>query len=141
MALKLFVNSESMGEQLENKLTMYKRVSTSVAKHPGRGAVREPLDSFDVVGPDGCHRCLVHPPSWESVLTFLRRNPVRRLPAPVLAFVLRRVFLALDFLHTGCEIIHTGACKRDLTEQSYPFSVTHSRRSVLKCCGSRYQSR
>lgn len=100
-----------MGEQLENELSMYKRISRSWAKHPGRGAVRELLDSFDVIGPDGYHRCLVHPPLWESVLTFLHRNPVRRLPAPVLAFVLRRLFLALDFLHTECEIIHTGAYK------------------------------
>ncbi|KAM5344911.1 hypothetical protein ACJ41O_010773 [Fusarium nematophilum] len=86
---------------------MYKRISASSAKHPGRGAVRELLDSFDVAGPDGSHRCLVHPPLWENVLTFLHRNPVRRLPAPVLAFVLRRLFLALDFLHTECQIIHT----------------------------------
>lgn len=109
MALKLFVNSESMGGQLEHELMMYKRISSSVAKHPGRGAVRELLDYFDVDGPDGSHRCLVHPPLWESVLTFLQRNPVGRLPAPVLAFVLRRLFLALDFLHTECKIIHTGA--------------------------------
>lgn len=107
MALKLFVNSGSVGEQLDHELTMYKRISRSLTKHPGRSAVRGLLDSFYVTGPDGCHGCLVHPPLWESVLTFLHRNPVRRLPVPVLAFVLRRLFLALDFLHTECQIIHT----------------------------------
>ncbi|RSL51812.1 hypothetical protein CEP54_011231 [Fusarium duplospermum] len=107
VALKLFVNSESMGKQLDHELTMYKHISKSSSKHLGRGAVRELLDSFDVTGPDGSHRCLVHPPLWESVLTFLHRNPVRRLPAPVLAFVLHRLFLALDFLHTECQVIHT----------------------------------
>jgi serine/threonine-protein kinase SRPK3 len=50
----------------------------------------------------------VHPPLWESVLTFLHRNPVRRLPKPVLAFVLQRLFVALDYLHTECQIIHAG---------------------------------
>lgn len=110
MALKLFVNSESMSEQLDREFTMYKHISRSSAKHPGRGAVRELLDSFDVTGPDGCHPCLVHLPLWETILAFLHRNPVRRLPSPVLAFVLRRLFLALDFLHTECQIIHTGAC-------------------------------
>lgn len=98
-----------MGKQLDHELAIYKRISTSATNHPGRGAVRELLDSFDVNGPDGQHRCLVHPPLWESVLTFLHRNPVRRLPAPVLAFVLHRLFLALDFLHKECQIIHTGA--------------------------------
>ncbi|KAM0425547.1 hypothetical protein ACHAPT_009339 [Fusarium lateritium] len=107
VALKLFVHSKSMGEQLDHELTMYKRISASLAKHPGRSAVRELLDCFDLTGPDGSHRCLVHAPLWESVLTFLHRNPVRRLPVPVLAFVLRRLFLALDFLRTECQIIHT----------------------------------
>ncbi|KAF4446701.1 putative dis1-suppressing protein kinase dsk1 [Fusarium austroafricanum] len=107
VALKLFIHSKSMGQQLDNELAMYKRISASSTKHPGRGAVRELLDSFDVTGPDGSHRCLVHPPLWESVLTFLYRNPVRKLPAPVLAFVLRRLFLALDYLHTECKVIHT----------------------------------
>ncbi|KAH8904753.1 serine threonine protein kinase, CMGC group [Coniochaeta sp. PMI_546] len=107
VALKLFVNSRYMGGQLERELTMHKRISGSVTNHPGRNAIRELLDSFDIPGTDGSHRCLVHPPLWESVLTFLHRNPVRRLPAPVLAFVLRRLFLALDFLHAECRIIHT----------------------------------
>ncbi|KAK8112337.1 kinase-like protein [Apiospora kogelbergensis] len=107
VALKLFVNSESMGKQLEHELSMYRRISTSAAKHPGREAVRNLLDSFNVSGPDGFHRCLVHPPLWESTQTFLHRNPVRRLPSPVLAFILRRLFLALEFLHVECQMIHT----------------------------------
>ncbi|KAF5604824.1 CMGC SRPK kinase [Fusarium pseudocircinatum] len=86
---------------------MYKRISASSPNHPGRSAVRELLDSFDVAGPDGSHRCLVHPPLWESMWTFLSRNPVRRLPPVVLAVTLRRLFLALDYLHTECKVIHT----------------------------------
>ncbi|KAH9885146.1 serine threonine protein kinase, CMGC group [Xylariomycetidae sp. FL2044] len=107
VALKLFVNSASMGKQLEHELSIYRRISASVAKHPGRDAVRNLLDSFDISGPHGSHRCLVHPPLWESTLTFLHRNPIRRLPSPVLRVILRRLFLALDFLHAECRIIHT----------------------------------
>ncbi|KAF4967479.1 hypothetical protein FSARC_4974 [Fusarium sarcochroum] len=107
VALKLFMHSKSMGEQLEHELAMYKRISASSTTHSGRDAVRDLLESFDVTGPDGSHRCLVHPPLWGSALAFLRLNPVERLPVPVLAFILRRLFLALDFLHTECQIIHT----------------------------------
>ncbi|EXM21028.1 Protein kinase domain [Fusarium oxysporum f. sp. vasinfectum] len=103
VALKLFINSQSMGQQLDNELEMYNRISASSTKHPGRSAVRELLDSFDVTGPDGSHRCLVHPPLWESIWTFLNRNPVGRLPPVVLAVTLRRLFLALDYLHTECK--------------------------------------
>ncbi|KAK0610781.1 kinase-like domain-containing protein [Immersiella caudata] len=107
VALKLFIHSQSLGTQVDHELSMYNQISTAPKRHPGRSSVRELLDSFEVTGPDGSHRCLVHPPLWESVLTFLHRNPVRRLPATVLAVVLRRLFLALDFLHTECKIIHT----------------------------------
>ncbi|KAI1125820.1 serine threonine protein kinase, CMGC group [Nemania abortiva] len=108
VAIKLFINEAAMGEQLDNELNMYKRIKEKgSANHPGRRAVRELLDSFDIAGPDGQHRCLVHPPLWESMLTFLHRNPVMRLPVPVLAVLLHRLFLALDFLHRECMIIHT----------------------------------
>lgn len=105
---------------------MYKRISTASTKHPGHRSVRELLDSFEVTGPDGCHRCLVHPPLWESVLTFLHRNPVRRLPAPVLAVVLRRLFLVLDYLHTECKIIHTGIFQSIHTETQVHPRITYT---------------
>ncbi|KEZ46697.1 Serine/threonine protein kinase [Scedosporium apiospermum] len=106
VTLKIFIKSASMGQQLDDELQMYKRIERGSTSHPGRSAVRSLLDSFDVDGPEDKHRCLVHPPLWDSVLTFLYRNPVQRLPAPVLAFVLKRVFLALDYLHTECQVIH-----------------------------------
>jgi hypothetical protein len=97
-----------MSKQLDQEVSIYRRINDSTATHPGRGAARNLLDSFDVSDPDGTHRCLVHPPLGESIMTFLHRNPEARLPAPVMAFVLRRLFQALDFLHTECRVIHTG---------------------------------
>lgn len=96
-----------MGQQLDDELKMYKRMEKASNKHLGRNAVRTLLDSFNINGPEGEHRCLVHPPLWESVLTFLHRNPIRP-SQPGLVFVLQRLFLALDYLHTECQIIHTG---------------------------------
>lgn len=97
-----------MGQQLDDEINIYKRIEGASKSHPGRRAIRSLLDSFDLQGPDGVHRCLVHPPMFESAWAFLHRNPIQRLPAPVLAFILQRLFLALDFLHTECKIIHTG---------------------------------
>lgn len=107
VALKLFIDSKFMGTEQGNELNIYKRIENSSSDHPGRGAVRSLLDSFDVDGPNGRHRCLVHPPLWESVLDVRHRNPVRRLPEPVMAFVLKRLFQALDFLHKECHVAHT----------------------------------
>ncbi|CAI7673921.1 unnamed protein product [Penicillium palitans] len=107
VTLKVFIKSTSMGQQLDDELKIYKRIEEAPRKRPGRKYVRSLLDSFDVSGPEDKHRCLVHPPLWESVLDFLFRNPVQRLPTPILAVTLHRLFLALNYLHTECKIIHT----------------------------------
>ncbi|AEO62405.1 uncharacterized protein THITE_2106524 [Thermothielavioides terrestris NRRL 8126] len=109
VALKIFIRSQSMGSDAERELRIYQHMAevSSKSKHPGRKAVRTLLDSFKVVGPDGEHQCLVHPPLWESVKGLIGRNPIGRLPSPVLGIILHRLFLALDFLHTECHLIHT----------------------------------
>ncbi|KAL3495685.1 kinase domain protein [Aspergillus germanicus] len=105
--LKIFARTSFLGQHVEHELEMYRHIEQSPKGHPGRDAIRTVLDTFDIDGPDDRHRCLVHPPLWESTLTFLRRNPVERLPSAVLAMVLWRIFLMLDYLHTVCEIVHT----------------------------------
>jgi serine/threonine-protein kinase SRPK3 len=105
----MYINNTALGNHLNNELEMYQRIAKGPKKHPGRQAIRSLLDFFDIQGLEELHRCLVHPPLSDNLSTFLRRNPVRRLPKPILAFVLYRLFLALDYLHRECEIIHTGA--------------------------------
>ncbi|KAJ5332974.1 uncharacterized protein N7506_006757 [Penicillium brevicompactum] len=100
-------SASSMGQHVDNELEMYNHVERSSMAHPGRDVIRKLLDIFDIVGPQDKHRCLVHTPLWEIVLAFLRRNPVERLPSPVIAVVLHRLFLAMDYLHTECHIAHT----------------------------------
>lgn len=93
---------------MEHELGIYKKLEAGSSRHPGHGAVRKLLDSFWIKGPDGEHQCLVHPPLWDSVRTLLARNPIGRLPVPAFAMVMRRLFLALDFMHRECRLIHTG---------------------------------
>ncbi|KAF2719936.1 kinase-like protein [Polychaeton citri CBS 116435] len=107
VALKLYVQSDFLGNELDNELDVYRRIENSPKHHPGRSAVRSSLDSFEVDTPSGRHRCLVHIPLWESVLNIKHRNPIQRLPQPVIAFLLKRLFLALDLLHQECHVAHT----------------------------------
>ncbi|WPG98698.1 Serine/threonine-protein kinase SRPK [Acrodontium crateriforme] len=107
VVLKLYVQSESLGKQLDNELNIYRRIENSPKNHPGRSAVRSLLDSFELESRGGRHRCLVHVPLWESALNIKHRNPLQRLPRPVIAFLLKRLFLALDFLHQECHVAHT----------------------------------
>ncbi|KAJ6145509.1 hypothetical protein N7470_009404 [Penicillium chermesinum] len=97
----MFINSASLGKQLDDELNIYRRIEGASQNHPGREYVRSLLDSFDVDGPEEKHRCLVHPPLWESVLAFLFRNPIRRLPTTILVVVLH--YIKADNLMFGID--------------------------------------
>lgn len=105
----MFIREAAM-DDADHELAIYKHIESAaaVSKHPGRKAIRTTLDSFRVTGPDGEHLCLVHPPLWDSIGGFLSRNPIGRLPTPMLKILLQRVLLALDFLHKECQLVHTG---------------------------------
>lgn len=77
VALKLFITAASLGKHLDNEL---RRIAQTRSSHTERRSIRALLDSVDVDGPDGSHRCLVHPPRWDSIDTLLHRNPIQRLP-------------------------------------------------------------
>jgi serine/threonine-protein kinase SRPK3 len=89
------------------------------SNHPGRSAVRTLLDSFRVNGPDGEHLVLAHPPLARSVGGAILRSSPRRLPASGLRFVLKDLFLALEYLHDECQIIHT-----DIKADNIMFGIT-----------------
>ncbi|KAI1122735.1 kinase-like domain-containing protein [Nemania abortiva] len=98
---------------------MYKRMEQRAPSHPGRSAVRTLLDSFRVDGPEGDHLVLAHPPLWQSVEGVIRRSSPRRLPVSGLRFVLKDLFLALEYLHDECQIIHT-----DIKADNIMFGIT-----------------
>lgn len=98
---------------------MYRRMEQRASSHPGRSFVRTLLDSFRVDGPDGDHLVLAHPPLWRSVEGAIRRTSPRRLPPSGLRFVLNHLFLALEYLHDECQIIHT-----DIKADNIMFGIT-----------------
>ncbi|RXW24063.1 hypothetical protein EST38_g1753 [Candolleomyces aberdarensis] len=108
VALKVSIQSGSYGGNVSQELQAYERFKNGPANHPGRAAIRTVLDSFTLPRVDGSgeHLCLVHPPLWDSMKGFLKRNPAGRVPTPILAYTLLRMFQALDYARE-CRVIHT----------------------------------
>lgn len=69
--------------------------------------LREMYDSFELRGHAGNHRCLVLQPMHMTLLEMMRLNP-RPFDLPLLKMTLKRLLLALDYLHTEANIVHTG---------------------------------
>ncbi|KAM3547994.1 hypothetical protein MY1884_009359 [Beauveria asiatica] len=104
-----------------NEIAMFNRLEQRKSSHPGRSAVRTLLDSFRLDGPEGEHLVLAHPPLWRSIEVAIRRTWPRRLPASGLRYVLKDLFLALEYLHDECQIIHT-----DIKVDNIMFSIKDS---------------
>ncbi|KAK6716980.1 hypothetical protein SNK05_000181 [Fusarium graminearum] len=97
----------------------YVSLKQRASSHPGRSAVRTLLDSFQIKGPDGDHVVLAHPPLWKSIEAAIRRSSPRRLPPFGTRYVLKDLFMALEYLYDECQIIHT-----DIKADNIMFSIT-----------------
>jgi serine/threonine-protein kinase SRPK3 len=83
-------------------------VNAANPQHPGPHHIVQLLDHFIHSGPNGDHSCLVFEPLGESVLSLQKRSEHGSLPLNNVKMIARQVLLALDYLHSYCNLIHTG---------------------------------
>ncbi|KAI0834278.1 kinase domain protein [Hypoxylon sp. FL0890] len=103
VALKIYAR----GARRKDEFQVYKRLGAADRTHPGSRYVAAALDTFVLPRPGGDHYCLVQKPMWDSWRDLLFRNPTNRFTDELLKAGLKQLFLALDFLHTECKIVHT----------------------------------
>lgn len=104
MTLKIYTRDEDNQDEFE----IYKQLNQGRSWHPGHAHVRKALDIFTIPPSGGNHPCLVQNPMWESFRDLLYRNPNHRFTEDLLKSGLMQIFLALDYLHTECKLVHTG---------------------------------
>lgn len=95
---------------MNREIVAYDHLRSSRSSHAGRPRVRELLDSFECVRPNGIHHhCLVHPP-LQITLWDLQRlgGKPAALPQDMVRSVTRYLLQALDYLHTEVNITHCG---------------------------------
>ncbi|KAL2833796.1 kinase-like domain-containing protein [Aspergillus cavernicola] len=101
--LKIYTREESHDDEFQ----VHKLLNRGRSPHPGYPHVRTALDTFTIPRPGSDHQCLVQKPMWESFRDLLYRNSTHRFTEDLLKAGLEQVFLALDFLHTECKLVHT----------------------------------
>lgn len=75
------------------------------------------LDSFTHVGPHGKHVCMVFEVLGDNLLSLIKHYNYRGIPMPFVQKLTRQVLQGLDYLHTTCNIIHTGELGIVLTHE------------------------
>ena len=119
MTLKIYTRDEDNKEEFQ----IYKQLNQGSSWHPGHAHIRKALDIFTIPRSGGDHPCLVQKPMWESFRDLLYRNPSHRFTEDLLKAGLMQIFLALDYLHTECKLVHTG--------KAYPYSIDLPKRVTI----------
>lgn len=70
--------------------------------------MRKLLDSFTTEGLSGDHVCLVFEPLREPLWLYSQRFVGDVIPSDVLKIMLQMILHGLDYLHSECQVIHTG---------------------------------
>jgi serine/threonine-protein kinase SRPK3 len=91
----------------DQETTIYEYLNGHPIEHPGKNRVRSALDSFEVAGPNGNHKCMLYQPLGMSFTEFLRLLPQNKFPKELAQKSVQLVLIALDYLHR-CDIVHTG---------------------------------
>ena len=84
------------------------QILTADPTHRGFQVVRKTIDTFDLTAEHGTHSCSVYKPLWETFKIYQGRLVDGRLPLPLVKAYAYILLIGLDYLHTKCNIIHTG---------------------------------
>lgn len=108
MAVKINAFSREARNIAENEQRNMQIITNSNPRHEGRNFVRTMLDSFHLVGSHGIHQCFVFEPLREPLWLLRTRFEGDTIPSSLLQVMLQMMLQGLDYLHSECQIVHTG---------------------------------
>lgn len=95
------------GSQDIFELEVLERLRDSDPKHDGYRHIPKLVDSFNHLGPNGHHLCLVLEPMGENLSTFGTLFAKNQVPNSIMQRFGQQLLLALDYAHRS-GVIHTG---------------------------------
>ncbi|EPE29262.1 Protein kinase-like (PK-like) [Glarea lozoyensis ATCC 20868] len=101
----------------QDEFQIYQRLSKGNHSHPGYSHVRTALETFTIPRLGGDHTCLVQKPMWESWEDLTYRISDGIFTEELLKGSLKHLFLALDYLHTECQVVHTDIKADNVLQQ------------------------
>ncbi|KAL3419978.1 serine/threonine-protein kinase SRPK3 [Phlyctema vagabunda] len=110
VTLKITTSNPDFGDKVLHELD----INRSLVKNhspPGFAFVRAAIDDFIATGPTGAtHLCLVFEAMREPLSQFQHRLVGDCIPPQLLKVYVDFMLQGLEYLHSDCQIIHTGLC-------------------------------
>jgi serine/threonine-protein kinase SRPK3 len=107
VALKVVRSAAHYTETALDEIKLLQRIVSANPNHPGKAHVVQLLDSFEHLGPNGLHVCMVFEVLGENLLGLIKRYNHRGIPMPLVKQIAKQVLLGLEYMHRECDIIHT----------------------------------
>jgi hypothetical protein len=108
VALKITTPNPNYGDTILHELEDNKSL-TKDPSLPGFAFVRAAFDHFIAIGPTGtAHLCLVFEAMREPLSQFQHRLVGDCIPPQLLKAYVDFLLQGLDYLHSECQIVHTG---------------------------------
>ncbi|KAF7935182.1 uncharacterized protein EAE97_008089 [Botrytis byssoidea] len=104
VSLTVYTRDENPQEEFE----IYRGLKKGNNSHPGFPHIRTALEISTIPRVGGDHTCPVQKPMWESFRELKYRLPNHCFTEKILKGALKQLFLALDYLHTECQLVHTN---------------------------------
>lgn len=96
----------------KNEMGKLNLIQNANPSHEGYPFIHTPLDHFDLSRSEGTHTCLVYEPMRETLSQYQKRFPRRRIDVSIFKLHIYLILKALDYLHTKCQLIHTGKTRQ-----------------------------
>ncbi|KAG0645023.1 Serine threonine-kinase SRPK [Hyphodiscus hymeniophilus] len=100
----------------DHEITINEYLKSHSIEHPGKDMVRSVLDSFEIAGPNGNHKCMLYQPLGMSFTEFLRLLPQNRFAKDLVQKSIQLLLIALDYLHC-CHVVHTDISPNNVLQK------------------------
>lgn len=107
VTLKVYMTGH---RQALNEAKVLERLDFAKSSHAGAVLVRRMREAFEIPGEVGPHTCLVHNP-LSITLSDIRAMAGGQIPESLLKPMVYGLLLALNFLHSEADVVHTGIYK------------------------------
>ena len=114
VTVKITTSDPDYGDMVFHELDINKLL-TKDPSIPGFAFIRTAFDDFIAISPIGtAHLCLVFEAMREPLSQFQHRLVGNRIPPQLLKVYVDFILQGLEYLHTTCQIIHTGLISTSL---------------------------